>query len=146
MYKIEEELLFFPRSSTSRDSNALKYFELTENGPWKPPNSVNGNPLASARPTVNLYVRSNIHVHKHETYLKIISLGDAKESKVSKNPEIFSNLMPQNQINGVDKTASDIIGFDRHNALIWSFKAKISAFQGEFQSYSLFYWILIFID
>ena len=52
LYKIEEELLFFPRSSTSRDSNALKYFELTENGPWKPPNSVNGNPLASARPTV----------------------------------------------------------------------------------------------
>ena len=31
--KIEEEFLFFPRSSASRDSSALKYFELTEIGP-----------------------------------------------------------------------------------------------------------------
>ena len=34
--------------------------------------------------------------------------------------------MPQNQINGVDETANVTVGFDRHNALIWSFKAKIS--------------------
>ena len=66
---------------------------------------------------------------------------------VSKNPEILSNPMPQNQINGVDETANVTVGFDRHNALIWSFKAKISAFQGELQSYNLFllnidfYWL-----
>ena len=57
---------------------------------------------------------------------------------VSKNPEILSNPMPQNQINGVDETANVTVGFDRHNALIWSFKTKISAFQGELQSYNLF--------
>ena len=66
---------------------------------------------------------------------------------VSKNPEILSNPMPQNQINGVDETANVNVGFDWHNALIWSFKAKISAFQGELQSYNLFllnidfYWL-----
>ena len=37
---------------------------------------------------------------------------------MSKNPEILSNPMPQNQINGVDETANVIVGFDRHNALI----------------------------
>ena len=35
-----------------------------------------------------------------------------------KNPEILSNPMPQNQINGVDETANVTVGFDRHNALI----------------------------
>ena len=55
---------------------------------------------------------------------------------VSKNPEILSNLMQNNQINGVDETAT--IGFDWHNALILTFKAKFSAFQGKFQSYNLF--------
>ena len=54
---------------------------------------------------------------------------------VSKNP-VLSNPMPQNQINGVDETANVTVGFDRHYALIWSFKVKISAFQGELQSYN----------
>ena len=35
---------------------------------------------------------------------------------VSKNPEILSNLMSHNQINGVDETASVTVGFDWHNA------------------------------
>ena len=50
--KIEEEFLFFPQSFTSRDSTVLKYFKLNEIGPCKPPNLVNGNPLASARPSL----------------------------------------------------------------------------------------------
>ena len=45
---------------------------------------------------------------------------------MSNNPEIFWNLMQLNQINCIDETAYDTVGFDRHNALIWSFKAKIS--------------------
>ena len=37
---------------------------------------------------------------------------------VSKNPEILSNPMPQNQINDIDETASVTADFDRHHALI----------------------------
>ena len=39
-------------------------------------------------------------------------------SEQSKNPEILSNLIPNNQINGVDETASVTVGFDWHDALI----------------------------
>ena len=55
------------------------------------------------------------------------------------NPEILSNPMPQNQINGVDETSNVSVGFD-----IWF---QISAFRGELQSYNLFllnidfYWL-----
>ena len=37
---------------------------------------------------------------------------------VSKNPEILSNLMPQNQINDIDETACVTADFDWHHALI----------------------------
>jgi len=42
--------------------------------------------------------------------------------------------MLQNQINDVDEIAYVSIGFDRHNALIKSFKAETLAFQGKFGS------------
>ena len=46
--------------------------------------------------------------------------------------------MPQNQINDIDETACLTADFDRHHALILSFKEKISALQAKFQSYNLF--------
>ena len=39
-------------------------------------------------------------------------------NKGEKNPEILSNLMPQNQINDIDETACLTADFDRHHALI----------------------------
>ena len=73
--KIEEEVLFSPRSFTSRDSNALKYFELTEIWPWKSPNSANENPM----PFWNCYEKTFLSYYfnttlYHETYILVSCL------------------------------------------------------------------------
>ena len=66
---------------------------------------------------------------------------------VSKNPEILWNLMLQIQTHDVDEIAYLYIGFDKHNAFIWSFKAETLAFQGKFESnnhsvlFIGFYWL-----
>ena len=63
---------------------------------------------------------------------------------VSKNFEILSNPMPQNQINGVDETANVSVGFDRNKYEV--LRQRFQLFKVSYRAIISFYWIKIFID